>query len=102
MLRKHFYPRQPKAELDGGPVKGDAKLVVNGNIVECFLPWSVIPEVKACADAGTPIKFSFRVNNGSTAYELATQRSVSKDNPMAFHNDWATHWANELAFGFAR
>jgi hypothetical protein len=31
--------------------------------------------------------------------ELAAGRSVSKDNPLTFHNDWATHWANELEFG---
>ena len=46
MIRKHFFPRQPKAEIDGGPVKGEAKLVVNDNFVECALPWTVIPEVR--------------------------------------------------------
>jgi hypothetical protein len=30
------------------------------------------------------------------------QRSVSKDNPLTFHNDWSTHWANELEFGFEK
>jgi hypothetical protein len=38
MIRKHFFPRQPKAEIEGGAVKGEAKLVVNGNFVECALP----------------------------------------------------------------
>ncbi len=97
--RKHFYPRQPKAPVDGGPVQGAAKLVVRGSIVECALPWSVIPEVQERLDAGQPIKFSFRVNNGHGAFELAAGRSVSKDNCLTFHNDWSTHWANEVEFG---
>ena len=104
--RKHFFPRQPKAKLDGGPVK-DGRLVIrrdgNTRLVECALPWSAIPEVKQRRDAGQPVKFSFRVNdNRGPAYELAAQRSVSKDNPFAFHNDWQTHWANELEFGFEK
>jgi hypothetical protein len=102
MVRKHFFPRQPKAALHGGPVKGEAKLVVNGNLVECAIPWSVMPEVKARLTAGQTVKFSFRVNNGATAFELAAGRSVSKQDFLAFHNDWATHWANELEFGFER
>ena len=36
------------------------------------------------------------------AFELAAGRSVSKDNPLTFHNDWSTHWANEVEFGFER
>ncbi len=102
MMRKHFFPRQPKAPIDGGPVKGEAKLVVKDNVIECAIPWSEFPEVKARMDAGQPVKFSFRVNNGGSAFELAAGRSVSKQNPLTFHNDWATHWANELEFGFER
>jgi len=26
MMRKHLFPRQRKAPIDGGPVKGEAKL----------------------------------------------------------------------------
>jgi hypothetical protein len=100
MTRKHFFPRQPKAPLDGGPVKGDARLVVKGNVVECAIPWSELPEVKGRLDAGQTIKFSFRVNNGGGALELAAGRSVSKDNCFAFHDEWTTHWANEVEFGF--
>ena len=100
MVRKHFFPRQPRALVDGGPVKGDAKLVVKNNVLECALPWSVIPEVRQRLKAGQTIKFTFRVNDGSQALELAAGRSVSKDNCFAFHNDWSTHWANELEFGF--
>jgi hypothetical protein len=100
--RKHFFPRQPKAPIDGGPVNGDAKLVVNGNVVECAIPWSELPQVKQRLDAGQTVKFSFRVNNGPGALELAAGRSVSKDNCLAFHNDWSTHWANEVEFGFEK
>ena len=100
MMRKHFFPRQPKASIDGGPVKGEAKLVVKDNIVECAMPWSELPEVKERLDAGLPVKFSFRVNNGGDAFELAAGRSVSKQNPLTFHNDWSTHWANEVEFGW--
>lgn len=102
MMRKHFFPRQPKAQVDGGPVKGEARLVVRDNLVECAIPWSELPEVKARMDAGQPVKFSFRVNNGGEAFELAAGRSVSKQNSLTFHNDWTTHWANELEFGWER
>lgn len=104
--RKHFYPRQPKAPVDGGPVTaGKLSMRREGNtrLVEAAIPWSEIPLVKRRMEAGLPIKFSFRVNdNHGSAYELAAGRSVSKDNPFAFHNDWATHWANELEFAFQK
>ena len=102
MIRKHFFPRQPHAAVDGGPVKGDVRLVVKDNVVECAIPWANMLEVKRRIDAGQTIKFSFRVNNGGSAFELAAGRSVSKDNCFAFHNDWSTHWANELEFGFEK
>lgn len=102
MMRKHFFPRQPRAAVDGGPVKGEAKLVVKGNVVECAIPWGELPEVKQRLADGQTVKFSFRVNNGGRAFELAAGRSVSKDNCFAFHNDWATHWANEVEFGFEK
>ena len=102
MVRKHFFPRQPKSVIDGGPVKVGAKLEVRDNFVECAIPWSEIPEVRARMKTGRTVKFSFRVNNGGGALELAAGRSVSKDNPLTFHNDWSTHWANELEFGFEK
>jgi hypothetical protein len=102
MMRKHFFPRQPMAPVDGGPVKGDAKLVVKDNVVECAIPWSELPEVKQCLAKRQTVKFGFRVNNGGEAFELAAGRSVSKDNCFAFHNDWSTHWANEIEFGFEK
>jgi hypothetical protein len=104
--RKHFYPRQPKAPIDGGPVK-EGQLAIRRDkgvrLVESFIPWSEIPHVKAALDKNQTVKFSFRVNdNDGPAYELAQGRSVSKENPAAFHNDWSTHWANEIEFAFER
>ncbi len=104
--RKHFYPRQPKAEKDGGPVtSGKLAVVQDGNtrIVECALPWSELPDVKAALDAGRNIKFSLRVTDDKgPSYELAAGRSVSKQNNLAFHAYWETHWANEVEFGFEK
>jgi hypothetical protein len=101
---KHYYPRQPRAPVDGGPVK-DGELIIrredNTRIVEAAIPWSEIPMVKHRLDRGQRVKFSFRVNdNEGPAYELAAGRSVSRDNFMAFHNDWVTSWANEVEFAF--
>jgi hypothetical protein len=104
--RKHFYPRQPKAPQDGGPVK-DAKLVCrregNLRIVEAAIPWSELAAVRARLQQGATVKFTFRVNNNDgPALELGSGRSVSKDNPLTFHDDWSAHWANELEFTFAK
>jgi len=98
MTRKTFYPRQPKAAVDGGPVGGNAKLVFNGKALECAIPWSEMPEVHQAIAAGKTIKFTFRSNEGGIM-ELAAGRSISKFNSLAFHEDWKTHWANELEFG---
>ncbi|MDW8104794.1 MAG: hypothetical protein RMK92_07240 [Armatimonadota bacterium] len=102
MVRKHFYPRQPKAPNDGGAVK-EGQLVIwrdeNTRYVEAAIPWSQMPEVRDALFAGRPVKISVRVNhNVGEAMELAAGRSVSKTNFWAFHNDWATHWANEVEF----
>ena len=101
--RKHFFPRQPKSDVDGGPVS-QGKLVMrregNTRIVEAAVPWSEIPEVRRRIQAGQTVKFSCRINdNQGTAHELAAERSVSKSNSVAFHDDWQEHWANELEFG---
>jgi hypothetical protein len=104
--RKHFYPRQPKAPMDGGPVK-DGKLAVRRDgttrIVEAAIPWSAMPHVKQRIAAGQTIKFTFRVNdNAGPALELAAGRSVAREGMPTFHNDWTAHWANELEFGVGR
>lgn len=98
--RKHFYPRQPKAPVDGGPVQG-ARLVFRGNTLECAIPLSAMPEVAAALREGRTIKFTFRSNEGGPV-ELAAGRSVAKDNPLTFHVEWTTHWSNSLEFGVER
>ena len=105
MPRKHFFPRQPHSPIDGGPVNG--KLVTryeNGTrIVEAAIPWSEMPEVYARIQSGETIKFSCRVSdNKGPAHELATGRSVSTTNSFTFHDDWKTHWSNELEFSAER
>ena len=73
-------------------------------MVEAAIPWREIPDVKRLLDARQPLKFSFRVNNGSggPVLELARERSVSRINSMAFHVDWGEHWANEVEFGWQK
>lgn len=103
MPRKHFFPRQPKSEIDGGPVShGELVMRREGNtrIVEAAVPWSEITEVRKKIRAGQTVKFSCRINdNQGPAHELAAGRSVSKTNAVTFHDDWQEHWANELEFG---
>jgi hypothetical protein len=106
MPRKHFYPRQP-AHPKEGPVK-DGKLVVTRGqgtrIVECAIPWSEVPHVRALRDAGKTVKFSFRVNHdtGGPVMELARDRSACEGLSNAFHPDWSQHWPNELEFAFEK
>jgi len=100
--RKHFFPRQPKSPIDGGPVNG--KLVIhreeNTIVLEASIPWSEMPEVRKRIQAGETIKFTCRVNNNKgEAHELGANRSVSKFNSYTFHDDWQTHWSNEIEFG---
>jgi hypothetical protein len=100
---KSFFPRQTAAPVDGGPVK-TAQLVSRREgdvrIVEAAIPWTEMPEVHRRIAAGQTVKFTCRVNdNKGEARELATGRSVSKDNPKTFHDSWQTHWANEIEFG---
>jgi len=105
MPTKHFYPRQPKSPFDGPVQDGQLAMRRDGNtrIVELALPWSEIPEVKKRLAAGEKVKFDFRVNdNGGPSFELADGRAVSKFNSTTFHNNWQTHWANELEFGFEK
>ena len=103
MPRKHFFPRQPKSPVDGGAVQG-AELVIrrtaNMRFVEASIPWGEMPAVWARIRAGKTVKFTCRVNdNHAAAHELATGRSAAKYNSFTFHDDWETHWANELEFG---
>jgi hypothetical protein len=68
--------------------------------VEASIPWTEMPAVWQRIRAAKTVKFTCRINdNRAPARELATGRSVSKYNSMTFHDDWETHWANELEFG---
>lgn len=100
--RKHFFPRQPKSPIDGGPVHaGQLVMRRDGNtrIVEASIPWSEMPAVHQRILEGKTVKFSCRVNdNKGPAHELAAGRSVSITNSITFHDDWETHWANEIEF----
>jgi hypothetical protein len=105
MPRKHFFPRQPKSPIDGGPVNG--KLVIrrdqNTIVLEASIPWSEMPDVHKRIQAGQTIKFTCRVNNNKgEAHELGANRSVSKFNSYTFHDDWQNHWSNEIQFGAER
>lgn len=102
MPRQMFFPREPGTAFEGAVA--DGKLVTrregNTRIVECAIPWSEMPYVKARLDKGETIKFTFRVNdNDGPGYELAHDRSVSQMDPNTFHCDWVSHWSNELEFG---
>jgi hypothetical protein len=101
----HGFPHSVKAPGAGAVVT--AQLVIrregNSRIVECAIPWSEIPEVKAARDAGRPIRFSYRVNDnaGTACMELSRGRSVAKRN-LSFKPDWREHWANEVEFGWEK
>jgi hypothetical protein len=69
-------------------------------IIEAAIPWSEMPGVHRKIMARQTVKFSCRINdNKGEARELATGRSVSKENSKTFHDSWQTHWANEVEFG---
>jgi len=103
MPRKHFFPREPKSPIDGGAVQGAALVIrrsADMRFVEASIPWSEMPAVWQRIQSGKTVKFTCRINdNHASARELATGRSASKYNSMSFHDDWETHWANELEFG---
>jgi hypothetical protein len=106
MANKHYYPRQGKAPNDGAAPGAKLAITRDGDsrFVEAALPWSEIPGVKAKLDAGEPVKFTFRVNDGGASnlcLELARYRSVAKVNG-SFKVDWTEHRANELEFGWEK
>ena len=104
--RKHFYPRQPKAAVDGGPVAGGLLAMRRDGdtrIVEAALPWTELPEVQKLVATGQTVRICYRVNNNrGTPLELAAGRSVSQVDTYALHPYWAQSWANELEFAFER
>ena len=104
-FRKHFYPRQPKAEWEGAVT--DGKMVVNHEkgtrIVEAAIPWSEIPLVRKLQQAGKPVKFTFRINdNGGAPIEFGRGRPAAPRGGMSFHPDWRPCYANEIEFAFEK
>ena len=67
------------------PLNGSSPPVVKG-VVQPVVPASL---GKLAMESGDR-----RANRLDLARWIA-----SKDNPLTFHNDWSTHWANELEFG---
>lgn len=64
-----------------------------------ILPWNERPEVYEKPKRGDTIKFTCRTNNNrGPAHELATGRTASIIKSFTLHDDWKTHWANELEF----
>lgn len=106
MPYKHFFPRQPAHPLEG-PVK-QGQLAVRyekgWRLVECAIPWSEIPHVKALRDAGQTVKFNFKVNHQSRAADLvlSMNRSAAEGISHSFHPNWIRPWPNELEFGFEK
>ncbi len=104
-VRKHFYPRQPKAPWEGAVKNG--KLVIDyrdgTRFMEAASPWSEIPHVKALMEAGRPVKFTFRVNDESgAALEFGRGRSVTRPGFHTFHPDWRRSYSNEIEFSFQK
>jgi hypothetical protein len=84
----------PSLDRDGLPARG-------ANLA--FRAGPHAPGPMRVLDAGETIRFTFRANdNKGPALELAADRSASKDNPLALHNQWMAHWANELEFAFEK
>lgn len=105
MPYKHFFPRQPKSPVDGGPVDGKLAMRREGNtrIVEAAIPWTEIPGVQQLMVDSKPLRFSCRINdNKAPSYELAGRRSVSKHMIYAFHDAWTWGWANEVEYAFEK
>ncbi len=104
-VRKHFYPRQPKAPWEGA-VKNGALVIdyrEGTRFIEAAIPWSEIPHVKALMEAGKPVKFSFRVNDESgSALEFGKDRSVTRPGFNTFHPDWRRSYSNEIEFSFQK
>lgn len=106
MPYKHFFPRQPRHPLEGAVTAG--QLVVRYDagwrVVECAIPWSEIPHVKALRDAGGTVKFNFKVNHDSraAALMLSMHRSAAEGISHSFHPNWIRQWPNELEFGFEK
>ncbi len=104
-VRKHFYPRQPRAPWEGAVKDGKLAIVYRDGtrFVEAAIPWSEIPAVKALLDAGKPVKLAFRINDNSGAsLESNKGRSAARPGFHTFHPDWKRSYSNEIEFQFEK
>lgn len=102
-VRKHFYPRQPKAPWEGAVKNGSLVIVYKNEtrFVEAAIPWNEIPLVKKQMEEGKTVKFSFRVNDdGASPLDFGKDRAVTRKAGYTFHPDWKTNWTNEIEFRF--
>lgn len=104
-VRKHFYPRQPKAPWEGA-VKNGALAIDYRNgtrFVEAAIPWSELPHVKKLMEEGKPVKFSFRINDdGAAPLDFGKDRAATRKAGSTFHPDWKPSWSNEIEFSFEK
>ena len=85
--RGHYYPRQPRAAYDQGPVK-DGQCVIKSSgtetIYEAAIPWSKLEgwQPKVGADFG--FMFRFTTRQGSPIV-FGTDKSATKSNGLTLH-----------------
>ena len=72
--------------------------ILSSILVDARVDAQMVTSAKMPGYADT-IKFACPVSDDKRpVHELATDRSVSITNSITFHDDWKTHWANELEF----
>lgn len=90
MPRGHFYPRQPRANFDQGPVKGGQLAVRRQGKVttyELAIPWSELKEWKP--KAGQTFGLTWRVNNNRKPdVVFGADKSAAKTNGLSLHPYW--------------
>jgi len=88
--RGHFYPRQPRAKFDQGPVRQGKHVVRRqGNVTtyELAIPWSELKEWQP--RAGQQFGCTFRVNNNrGPALLFGAGKSATKTNGLSLHPYW--------------
>ena len=88
--RGHYYPRQPRAKLDQGPVAAGKCVVTRQGrttVYELAIPWA---ELKRWPPkAGQTFGFLFRVNNNDgPKLTFGADKSAVKTNGLSLHPYW--------------
>ena len=90
MPRDHYYPRQPRAKFDQGPVAGGQLAVKREGkitIYELAIPWAELKEWKP--KAGQTFGFTWRVNNNvKPDLVFGADKSAAKTNGLSLHPYW--------------